>query len=70
LGRRYSSSTTWKDPLFSLAGVQAADLRIAEQYRAVGRADAYTAQWYPGPHKFDMAMQQAAFDWLSASLAS
>jgi dienelactone hydrolase len=57
-----------EDPLFSLAGMQAADERIAAQYRAVGRPTGYTSQWYPGPHKFDVEMQQAAFDWLGACL--
>jgi hypothetical protein len=29
-----------------------------------GQPDAYTGQFYPGPHKFDLEMQSAAFDWL------
>jgi dienelactone hydrolase len=56
------------DPLFSLEGMQAADLRIAAHYRSVGRPDAYTAEWYPGPHKFDLDMQAAAFAWLGDRL--
>ena len=28
----------------------------------------YAGQFYPGPHKFDLEMQTAAFDWLKAQL--
>lgn len=56
------------DPLFSLAGMQAAHTRIEAHYQAVGRGDAYAGEFYAGPHKFDLAMQESAFGWLSARL--
>jgi dienelactone hydrolase len=56
------------DPLFSLPGMQAAHARIQAHYRAVGQPDGYLGEFYDGPHKFDLAMQASAFDWLSARL--
>jgi dienelactone hydrolase len=56
------------DHLFTLAGMHAAHARIAAHYRRAGRPDAYTGQFYDGPHKFDLAMQQAAFAWLHQHL--
>lgn len=50
-----------QDRLFPLAGAEAAHRRISEQY--TGGAS-YTGQFYDGPHKFDKAMQEAAFAWL------
>ncbi len=58
-----------EDNLFTLAGLRAAHERIAAHYTAAGQPDAYTGQFYPGPHKFDLEMQTAAFDWLKAHLA-
>ncbi|HEX7435029.1 MAG TPA: hypothetical protein VF326_15365 [Anaerolineaceae bacterium] len=52
------------DDLFTLAGMQGAHKKIAAHYRQVGFPDAYTGQFYLGPHKFDMEMQAAAFSWL------
>jgi dienelactone hydrolase len=57
-----------EDPLFPLPGAQAADRRIAEHYAAAGDAGAYAGQFYDGGHKFDRAMQRAAFDWLDTRL--
>jgi hypothetical protein len=34
----------------------------------VGQPEAYMGQFYPGPHKFDLEMQSAAFDWLKKEL--
>jgi dienelactone hydrolase len=56
------------DHLFTPAGMHAAHQRIAAHYRHAGRPDAYTGQFYDGPHKFDLAMQQAAFTWLYQQL--
>lgn len=50
-----------EDELFTLEGMQAADARIAEHYRRVRHPEAYTGQFYPGRHKFDLDMQTAAF---------
>lgn len=53
------------DHLFTLAGMEAAHAKLAAHYASVGAPDAYTGQFYPGPHKFDLEMQAAAFAWLS-----
>jgi dienelactone hydrolase len=52
------------DPLYTLAGMRAANRRIAVHYRAAGKPENYRGEFYPGPHKFDAPMQQAAFTWL------
>ena len=57
-----------EDPLFTLEGMEAAHRRIVEHYASVGCPGAYEGQFYPGPHKFDLEMQAAAFDWLEAQL--
>ncbi|MEV3923663.1 hypothetical protein [Actinomadura coerulea] len=51
------------DPLFPAAGMRRAHRRIAEAYRdAPGR---YTGVFFDAPHRFDRAMQDAAFAWLA-----
>lgn len=52
------------DGLFTVAGMRAAHARLQTLYRHAGDAGAYTGEFYPGPHKFDLPMQQAAFAWL------
>ncbi len=52
------------DDLFTLEGMRAADEKLRKHYEGVGHPEAYTGQFYPGPHKFDLEMQGAAFDWL------
>lgn len=59
-----------EDSLFTREGMQAADQRIAGHYKSVGDAEQYVGQFYPGPHKFDREMQDAAFAWLSGHLRS
>jgi len=54
------------DPLFTLQGMKAAHQRIGAHYESVGKSQAYEGQFYPGPHKFDLEMQEAAFAWLEA----
>ena len=58
-----------EDNLFTLDGMQSADRRIAGHYAAANRPDAYTGQFFPGDHKFDLEMQTAAFSWLRAQLS-
>jgi dienelactone hydrolase len=58
-----------EDELFTLEGMRAADARLIALYQSVGHAEAYTGQFYPGPHKFDLDMQTAAFTWLKTRLA-
>lgn len=57
-----------EDDLFTPAGMQNAHQRITEHYQKAGCAEGYTGQFYPGPHKFDLEMQAAAFAWLKQAL--
>jgi dienelactone hydrolase len=57
-----------QDHLFTETGMLEAHARLQDHYARVGRADAYTGQFYPGPHKFDLEMQLAAFNWLKKQL--
>jgi dienelactone hydrolase len=58
------------DELFTVEGMRAADERLRAHYAGVGAPDAYAGEFYPGPHKFDLEMQEAAFAWLKARLAT
>ncbi len=51
-----------EDELFTLKGMKDAHVRLNAHYAI--KPEAYTGQFYPGPHKFDIEMQEAAFDWL------
>ncbi len=57
-----------EDELFTVAGMRAAHERLSGLYAHVGRRDAYTGEFYPGPHKFDLEMQESAFNWLKQRL--
>ncbi len=59
-----------EDDLFTPEGMHAAHERIADHFAHVGASDAYVGQFYPGPHKFDLEMQEAAFAWLRTTLSS
>ena len=52
-----------EDPLFTLAEMRRADTMLSEIYAKAKASDAYEARFYPGPHKFDVEMQAAAFAW-------
>lgn len=56
------------DYLFTETGMKDAHVRLQSHYESVGKSDAYTGQFFPGTHKFDLDMQSAAFDWLKATL--
>lgn len=51
------------DQLYTLPEMKKADHILAEIYKKAGFSDNYRASYYPGPHKFDVAMQQEAFSW-------
>ena len=53
-----------QDHLFTEEGMRDAHARLQAHYARTGEPDAYTGQFYPGPHKFDLEMQLAAFGWL------
>jgi dienelactone hydrolase len=56
------------DELFDLQGMEDADDRLRELYRLSGYPENYLGQFYPGPHKFDLEMQESAFAWLDQHL--
>jgi dienelactone hydrolase len=58
------------DTLFTQAGMHAAHERLQGHFSSVGQPQAYTGQFYPGPHKFDLEMQRAAFAWLKQQLSA
>lgn len=58
------------DHLFPVEGMDEAHARLASHYQAAGHPEAYEGQFYDGPHKFDLPMQQAAFEWLGKILVS
>jgi dienelactone hydrolase len=58
-----------EDSLFTPEGMAAAHERLTRHFRTAGAPEAYTGQFYPGPHKFDLEMQAAAFAWLRKWLA-
>lgn len=51
------------DPLYTMPGMKASDEILKKVYEKAGAADRYKGSFYPGPHKFDVAMQQEAFEW-------
>jgi len=64
-----------EDPLWTLEGQRKADAHVRVVYQKVeagargkggprGDAPGYRGVFYPGPHKFDRAMQADAFAWL------
>ena len=56
------------DALFTVDGMRDADSRIAATYAQTGEQNAYRGEFYPGPHRFDIPMQEAAFVWLQRHL--
>ena len=52
-----------EDPLFTLPEMQRADEMLRQIYDKTGAADCYRGSFYPGGHKFDLAMQAEAFTW-------
>jgi dienelactone hydrolase len=53
-----------EDDLWTLAGQEQAHEKLAAIYEKMGAAGSYQGLFYPGPHKFDRAMQEDAFTWL------
>lgn len=52
-----------EDGLYTLGGMKEADKILSDVYKKAGAEDKYKCSFYPGPHKFDAAMQKEAFDW-------
>jgi len=51
------------DPLYTPKGQEDADSRLRAIYMKMGVPELYHGQFFPGPHKFDVKMQEIAFDW-------
>jgi dienelactone hydrolase len=51
------------DDLYTVNEMKEADRILAALYKKVGADDRYKCSFYPGPHKFDAAMQAEAFAW-------
>ncbi len=52
------------DELFTLPEMERAATILQEVYAKAGAPDRCRCSFYPGPHKFDRAMQAEAFEWL------
>jgi dienelactone hydrolase len=52
------------DSLFTLPEMHRADDILREVFGKAGAADRYACTFHPGPHKFDVTMQEEAFGWL------
>jgi hypothetical protein len=59
-----------EDQLYTLEEMKRADKIIGEVFQKAGAADRYKCSYYPGPHKFDKAMQTEAFAWYDKWLKS
>ena len=53
-----------EDGLFNINEMRRADGFLKEVYQKAGVPQNYTAEFYPGIHKFDLKMQQSAFAWM------
>lgn len=58
-----------EDPLFTMGEMQRADRMMADVYARAGAGDQYACRFYPGGHKFDLAMQRDAFAWFDQHLS-
>ncbi len=45
-----------------MKGTQEVDSVLVAVYGQAGAADSYAGRFYPGGHKFDLAMQEDAFE--------
>lgn len=57
-----------EDQLFTLSEMQRADQMLRETYDKGGVSEKYQCNFYPGGHKFDLAMQKDAFAWFDKHL--
>ena len=52
-----------EDELYTLPEMKKADGILQEIFSKAGAEDKYKGTFYPGGHKFDVAMQKEAFNW-------
>jgi dienelactone hydrolase len=57
-----------EDELFTIQGQREADEKISAVYSKIGSPRNYVGRFYPGGHKFDVAMQEEVFRWLEEHL--
>ncbi|HUZ18268.1 MAG TPA: prolyl oligopeptidase family serine peptidase [Spirochaetia bacterium] len=57
-----------EDPLFTLSEMERSASMLDEIYRKAGHSENVKTMFYPGPHKFDLQMQEDAFEWLAQHL--
>ncbi|MCE9615479.1 MAG: hypothetical protein K8T26_14505 [Lentisphaerae bacterium] len=57
-----------EDALFTPQGMRAAHRRLRRLFRLAGSPTRYRGTFHPGPHKFDLAMQDEAFAWLARQM--
>jgi dienelactone hydrolase len=60
---------TTGDPLYTRPEMERAGRILEETYRKAGSPDALRVHFHDGPHKFDLAMQAQAFEWMEKWLA-
>lgn len=51
------------DELYTVPEMRRAESILAEIYGKAGASERFKCSFYPGPHKFDRAMQKEAFGW-------
>lgn len=52
-----------EDDLYTMPEMTKADEILREIFHKAGAEDKYSSKFYPGNHKFDIEMQEDAFDW-------
>ncbi|MBA2760781.1 MAG: hypothetical protein H0U39_02255 [Segetibacter sp.] len=51
------------DTLYTMSEMKRAEKILSEVYKKAGAEERLKCSYYPGPHKFDMPMQEEAFNW-------
>ncbi|WP_114750199.1 dienelactone hydrolase family protein [Pleomorphovibrio marinus] len=59
-----------EDQLYTLAEMEKARDILEEIFTKAGAKEKFQCSFYPGPHKFDIAMQEEAFAWLDKWLST
>lgn len=57
-----------EDQLFTMPEMERADEMLRQAYDMAGAGEKYRCTFYPGPHKFDLEMQDEAFTWFDTWL--
>jgi hypothetical protein len=57
-----------EDQIFPLEGMQEADKRLRDIYTKGGAKENYQGEFFPCQYKFDIEMQEKAFQWLKEKL--